>query len=600
MISSDLPGAEGIDPKLYALDPATAWAEAVEAGKIVQGPHVRAAARRHLRDIERGATRGLKWDVDAGLHAIGWFAKYLRLNGGRFEGAPFVLHPSQAFRLASLFGWKMENGERRFRKFYDEEGKGNGKSPFLAGLGLYLMVARGRPRAEIYAAAAKRDQAMILFRDAVAMRDLSPELAARVDKLGLNPTHALVYNGRRGDRRVFKAISSDDTQSGPRPYAALCDEVHEHRNRAVIEMQARGLAKQPANSLLAMATNSGHDRNTICWDEHVHAIKAAAGADDSAALDRTFAFVCALDEGDDWRIDESCWAKTNPLLDVTIASDDLRETVAQAKAIPGSAANIARLHFCEWTQAHTIWIPMSRIEACEDPDFDPEEMRGRRMWSALDLSMTRDMTARANIWEDGETADGRPKFALWLHGYLPRETLADREREDDAPYFAWAEAGHITATAGHKVDYDLVAGDILRDAGRHDFQMLAYDAHLAAFFTEALENQGGDRLPRLEHPQGWSRRQSSPLYMPDSIAVFEQLILEQRIRIAVNPAFRSAMMSVAFRHSPAGLRRFDKASATARIDMAVTAAMAAGVAASAAAEKTPLSPWEEENYRIAV
>ena len=84
-------------------------------------------------------------------------------------------------------GGRGRTARRRFRRFYDEEGKGNGKSPMLAGIGLYCMLADGEARAEVYAAGSKKDQAMVLFRDAVAMVDHSPALAARLKKSGGNP-----------------------------------------------------------------------------------------------------------------------------------------------------------------------------------------------------------------------------------------------------------------------------------------------------------------------------------------------------------------------------------------------------------------------------
>ena len=90
-----------------------------------------------------GAKRGLTWDLAAAMRAITFFPVVLRLNGGQFEGRKFDLHPSQAFRIGSLFGWKQADGTRRFRRFYDEEGKGNGKSPLLAGIGLYCLLADG-------------------------------------------------------------------------------------------------------------------------------------------------------------------------------------------------------------------------------------------------------------------------------------------------------------------------------------------------------------------------------------------------------------------------------------------------------------------------
>ena len=92
----------------------------------------------------------------------------VRLDGDQFEGQKFDPHPQQAFRIGSLFSGKQADGTRRYRRFYDEEGKGTGKSRMLAGFGLYCLLADGEARAEIYAAGAKKDQAKVLFHDAAA------------------------------------------------------------------------------------------------------------------------------------------------------------------------------------------------------------------------------------------------------------------------------------------------------------------------------------------------------------------------------------------------------------------------------------------------
>lgn len=157
-------------------DRVTGFAHAVLAGEIVAGPHVRNACKRHLRDLEHGPSRGLVWDLERVNRALGFFEDVLCLNGGDYEGMPFLLAPWQAFVVGSLFGWMTVDGYRRFRLGYIETGKGSGKSPLVAGIGLYGLVADGEQRAEIYAAATKRDQAMILFRDAVSMIDMSKKL----------------------------------------------------------------------------------------------------------------------------------------------------------------------------------------------------------------------------------------------------------------------------------------------------------------------------------------------------------------------------------------------------------------------------------------
>ena len=148
-----------------------------------------------------------------------------------------------------------------------------------------------RRRAEIYAAASKRDQAMVLYRDARAMVQQSPDLEKVCTISGGDHTPNIAFLQRAS---FFRPISSDKGQSGPRPHFALCDEVHEHQSRETMELLERGF-KFRLSPLLVMITNSGFDRETVCWEEHEHAVKVAAGAVED---DSTFSYVCALDEGD--------------------------------------------------------------------------------------------------------------------------------------------------------------------------------------------------------------------------------------------------------------------------------------------------------------
>src|SRR4051794_22874398 len=61
-------------------DQATAYARDVVAGKIVAGPHVRAACRRHLDDLKKGHKRGLRWDVAASEKVIRYFRAVLTVE----------------------------------------------------------------------------------------------------------------------------------------------------------------------------------------------------------------------------------------------------------------------------------------------------------------------------------------------------------------------------------------------------------------------------------------------------------------------------------------------------------------------------------------
>ena len=61
-------------------DRGTKWAQEVVAGKVVAGPHIRNACRRHLDDLQRGHERGLTYSVDKAERVLRFFETRLRLN----------------------------------------------------------------------------------------------------------------------------------------------------------------------------------------------------------------------------------------------------------------------------------------------------------------------------------------------------------------------------------------------------------------------------------------------------------------------------------------------------------------------------------------
>jgi phage terminase large subunit-like protein len=83
-----------------------------------------------------------------------------------------------------------------------------------------------------------------------------------------------------------------------------------------------------------------------------------------------------------------------------------------------------------------------------------------------------------------------------------------------------------------------------------------------------LPEQKGKHRPEGEKPLG--------PWMPGSLAEFETLILERRVRLHNNPVLISACMSVVTEQDPFGNRWLSKRRATNRIDAAVAACMAVG------------------------
>jgi phage terminase large subunit-like protein len=561
-----------------ALDPVADFAHAVGAGRIVAGPSVRAACRRHLADLEHAAERGWHFDQARAARALRFFPKILRLNGGRFEGQPFELAGWQAFGVGSLFGWVGADGRRRFRRAYFETGKGSGKSPLAAGIGLLMLVADGESRAEVYAAASKKEQAQVLFRDAVAMIEQSPPLRERLRIIGGSNPWNIVVGGS-----FFRPIASDEKQSGPRPHCVLIDELHEHHDDTVIELLVAGF-KSREQPLLVAITNAGVDRTSVCWQYHQHAINVAAGVLED---DRFFSFVCDLDAGEDPLEDEACWIKTNPSLGVTIGLDYLRDQVHAARQMPAKESKVRRLHFCQWVDAASPWISGEAWRACEReavPDA-LADFADRDVILSADLSTTTDLSALAIVAEDeAGWIDAAVEF------WTPGDTLAARAERDVVPYELWRDQGWLHALPGSTIDYASIARrvDTMIRAGLR-VRSFVFDRYRMPFLRREFEALGL-ALPLLEHPQGFVKVKSTALWMPQSINELETAVLEGTLRVARNPVLTWNSASAVVVKDEQESRVFSKRRSTGRIDGVVALAMAVG-ALKAPAEMLDVETW---------
>ncbi|MCD9005220.1 phage terminase family protein [Luteimonas sp. XNQY3] len=598
--------------KSSSADRTSAYAHAVLAGEIVAGPHVRNACRRHLDDLALGKKRGLTFDHAAAERVFDFFEKVLKLSEGQFEGQPFQLHPSQAFVLGNLFGWKRADGTRRFRRAYIEQGKGNGKSPLAGGVGLYGLLADGEAGAQVYAAAAKRDQAGILFADAVKMVNAAPALKKRVTFSGGPGKEYNMAHFASGS--FFRPVSRDTgkTGSGPRPFVVLADEVHELPDGKILEMLERGFKfrRQP---LLMMITNSGSDRNSIAWEEHEWAVKVAAGNNDAVTDpsyqgepldDSTFSYVCALDKDDDPLNDPSCWAKANPLLGVTLTEEYLAGVVAQAKNLPVKQNGILRLHFCVWTDASAAWMSREVVEPLMQ-EFTTAQHLGKSIAVGLDLSQNRDITAAGFVVETGSKEvevidrDGntsivsKPTFDAWIEAWTPGDTMHARSESDKIPYPVWAQQGHIHAPAGKSISYRHVAQTLVEYDRDYEIGIVAYDRYAFRRFEEdAADLQL--TLPYVEHPQGGTKKgkptpgmieeakrqkkEAEGLWFPGSLRMLEDAMLEGRIRFKKNPVLISSMMSAVIEQDKWDNRWLSKQRSVNKIDAAVAMVMAFGAA----------------------
>lgn len=586
-------------------DPAVGYARDILSGAIPSGPYIRDAVQRFLDDLERPEGWGYYYDPEAADRACRFFPAILRLSDGSFEGIPFNLLPWQEFVVRNIYGWKRDKDNyRRFRKAYIETGKGSGKSPLVAGMGIRAICGDDENRAQGYVIARTADQAAVTFEPAVAMVESSPRLSHRLKVIGGEHPYRIVYHKTRSFLSRVSSSQQGKGKSGPIPHIIIVDEYHEHETSAMRDMYAAGV-KNRRQPLVIMITNSGVSLQSPCGQEHVYARAVSAQEIED---NEYFAMVFGCEEDDDPMNDESCWIKANPSLaetpeaeaegDTSIPGYDyIRAQVREAVGMPSKRSVVERLNFCRWVDAEAPWIDRDKWIACEVPDSalsSDKERRKVTAWIALDMSQKTDLCAATIAFDFGDFVEVETK--IWS----PKETLAARSERDSVPYVQWAEQGYIEASEGAVVDFSAIAKWIGEVNDRYKIGGLAYDPWRIDLLQRELDAEGiaTDRKPGrgiylVPHPQGFvagskpledivdEDLQGLRLWMPRSIDFSEKAILQGNLRVRVNPALRMAVAGMVVVADAANNRRPTKTKSLLRIDPGVSLVMALGALYSA-------------------
>jgi phage terminase large subunit-like protein len=548
-------------------DPVTQYALDVVAGRVVTGQYVKLAAERHLRDLATGAARGLYFDVGAAERAIA-FPALLRhykgewgpLPGVRREGLPIVLEPWQMFVIGALFGWKRADGTRRFRSVYLEVAKKNGKTLLAAVIAILLAFFDGEPGAEVYAIATKRDQAKIVWSDAVQMIKRNPRLAKRLQTLALTITDLKTAS-------IFRPLGRDsgDAEQGVNPHGAIVDELHVIEDRDSLDNieTAMSARRQP---VVVKITTAGVKRESVWAEERADALSVVEGrADDDSML----VLIYTLDEGDD-PFDETVWPKSNPNLGVSVKLDSLREQAEKAKRSPGSLAGFLRFRMNIPTGVSTRALSIEEWDACAgllaDEDYHEWEARvfaeARAGYGGLDLASVRDLTALLFVVRDEETGH----YQAMCRFYCPEDGIRERSRRDAVPYDDWVRDGYLIATPGNVTDYDYVEADILSLAETHTIGEIGFDRWNATQLATDLIAEGASMAAVSQTHAG----------LAPGWRELTKLILERNIEHGGHPILRWMAGNVEVETDPAGNEKPSKRHSAERIDGMVALDMAIG------------------------
>ena len=427
------------------------------------------AVKRHVSDMKNIGKSGYVFDQKAVRRAFMFF-NLLKHSKGEFAGNPFDLADWQAFIVYCLFGWKRDDGTRRFRYAYVEVARKNGKTTFAAAIALYMMTTDKEEGAEVYMAATTRGQARICWTEAKNMVGKSPALSNHIQRF----SHALTMESTLSKMEPLSRDS--DKLDGLNPSFAVIDEFHAHKTDDLYNVlkSATGSRKQP---MLFTITTAGFDKLGPCYSMRRTYIDILKGIKEQ---DNTFVIIFTLDDGDDWK-DAKNWGKSNPNLNISLKADYLNEEFNSAVNRGGSEeVNFKTKNLNVWVDAPTVWIPDEMVTACNHGTTD-DDLIGLDCYAGLDLASHVDITALALYFPE--------KKAIKVHYWIPEAKV--EEEADRVDYKRWVNEGRIFTTEGNVIDIDQQTEDVYRIIKRYNCRNIAFDPAKAYHGTiQNLQKKG--------------------------------------------------------------------------------------------------------------
>ena len=437
------------------------------------------------------------FDSDAAQRVIDFFEECLHHVEGDVAGQLFVLEPWQKAVLACIFGWQRKDDKgrtvRRYREVLIFLPRGNGKTFLCAGLCVYVLICDDERGAQIYGAAAEREQAALLFRQVKGMVEQEKELADRCQIFGGVGHRSITL--RSDPATSYRVLSADaGTKHGFNTHAAFIDELHTQPNRDLVDVLKTSMGKSNRKQpLMVYMTTSDYDRPSVCNEKHDYAEKVRKGI---VADPEFLPVVYQAEREDDWK-DEAVWAKANPNLGVSVKIEYLRSECKQAQEVPAYENTFRRLHLNQRTTTNEKCIPLDQWDAGKRA-IDLASLIGRECYAGLDIGSTSDFTAFVLLFPHADTetievpmaegeripADGdetattraivRRSYTMLSFFWLPEEPVK-RDSRMMAQIDAWRRQGFIRTTPGNQVDYDQVLLDIMEIIAPYHLQGIAFD-----------------------------------------------------------------------------------------------------------------------------
>lgn len=458
------------------------------------------------------------------------------IEGNRFAGKPFKLELWQACIVANMYGWKRQDGPvrnpredfRRYVEVFIYVPRKNGKTPLAAGLAIIALTVENEASAQVYSAAANRDQAAIIYNHASVMIESEPELDSRCTCYRSNKSIEF-----HETNSIFKSLSSDaHTKHGTNISCVIIDELHAHKNSELTEVLTSGTASRDQPQTV-FTTTADFNRKSVCNDHYEYACQIR----DNPAIDPThLPIVYEATEDDDWT-DPKIWEKCNPNLDVSVRREYLERECKKAQTDLTKQNTFKRLHLNIRTSAVEIWFDMHKWDMCKRHTGDLSDpvkwrkhmlkaMEGRVCYGGLDLSSKLDITSLCLFFPEENMVI--PYF------FIPENNIREQHQHYQL-YLNWKQQGFLELTPGEYISQDAITSKIESIRKLYNLRGIAIDHWNATGMFERLENMG---VTTLDFPQGTKSYN-------DPCKVMEALVLCEEFDHGHNPVLKFMVSNAA-------------------------------------------------------
>lgn len=458
--------------------------------------------------------------VDKEIRAM----RTLRHTQGKWAGKPLDPDAWQvAYIFAPIFGWvhKDSSGDvvRIIRSAWIEVPRKNGKTTISAGIGLTLAFGEGEPGAQVYAAAASRDQAMQAYRPAKLLAEGTPAFKAA----GIKPLNKQIV--RESDQSFMMAVASvGDLLQGTNPHGYIVDELHVHKSPEVIDALESGVGARSQPLGLVITTADGGDDLTVYADRRKHIESLCKGVAESTT---EYAVIFAARKTDDPFL-ETTWERANPGYPTSPTFEFMSAEAEKAKSSPANLSRFQRLNLNVRTKQESKFITMDVWDRNAGVIEDEEEFYQQVCYSGLDLASVSDLSAVCHLFPQG----GGTFAALWRF-WTPEENLVKLDKNTNGAASRWVEDGWLDVTPGNVTDYNFIEDQLVADAEVFDIRSFGFDPYGSTQIVTNLANEG---LPMVKVRQGWMTL--SPAMKEIQRLLLKGTTTEPYLRHGANPVMR--------------------------------------------------------------